>query len=100
MNINTVHMTGNLTTGLPLGVYEFGIVAVLSTRAGLAIHQVQAQEGEHFRGGFQVDAFAFKNDAYLYLVDQAAGLTDEQRIELGLRGNAGLSPTTVLPPPA
>jgi hypothetical protein len=26
---------------------------------------------------------AFKNDAYLYLVDQAEGLTDEQRIELG-----------------
>jgi hypothetical protein len=33
--------------------------------------------------GLQVDVFAFKHDAYLYLVDQAEGLTDEQRIELG-----------------
>jgi hypothetical protein len=34
-------------------------------------------------GGLQADVFAFENDAYLYLVDQAEGLTDEQRIELG-----------------
>jgi hypothetical protein len=27
--------------------------------------------------------FAFKNDAYIYLVDQAEGLTDEQWIEFG-----------------
>ena len=33
--------------------------------------------------GLQVDVFAFEHDAYHYLVDQAEGLTDEQRIELG-----------------
>ena len=30
----------------------------------------------------QTDVFAFERDAYLYLVDQAEGLTDAQRIEL------------------
>jgi hypothetical protein len=30
----------------------------------------------------QVDVFAFETDAYLYLVDQAEGLTDAHRIEL------------------
>ena len=33
--------------------------------------------------GLQVDVFAFEHAAYLYLVDQADGLTDEQWIELG-----------------
>jgi hypothetical protein len=32
--------------------------------------------------GLQVDVFAFERDAYLYLVDQAEGLTDAQRIAL------------------
>jgi hypothetical protein len=32
--------------------------------------------------GLQADVFAFERDAYLYLVDQAEGLTDAQRIEL------------------
>jgi hypothetical protein len=32
--------------------------------------------------GIQADVFAFERDAYLYLVDQAEGLTDAQRIEL------------------
>ena len=32
--------------------------------------------------GLQADVFAFEHDAYLYLVDQAEGLTDAQRIEL------------------
>jgi hypothetical protein len=32
--------------------------------------------------GIQADVFAFEADAYLYLVDQAEGLNDSQRIEL------------------
>jgi hypothetical protein len=32
--------------------------------------------------GLQANVFAFEPDAYLYLVDQAEGLTDAQRIEL------------------
>jgi hypothetical protein len=31
---------------------------------------------------FKPNVFAFERDAYLYLVDQAEGLTDAQRIEL------------------
>ena len=32
--------------------------------------------------GIQADVFAFENDAYFYLVDQAESLTDAQRIAL------------------
>jgi hypothetical protein len=67
-----------------------------NSEGGITVYSVAC----YLSQGLQVDVFAFKNDAYLYLVDQAEGLTDEQRIELGLRGNAGLSPTTILPPPA
>jgi hypothetical protein len=36
----------------------------------------------NFTGGVQADVFAFERDAYLYLADQAEGLTDPQRAEL------------------
>jgi hypothetical protein len=36
----------------------------------------------HLSDGLQADVFAFEADAYLYLVDQAEGPTDEERIEL------------------
>jgi hypothetical protein len=32
--------------------------------------------------GIQADVFSFERDAYLYLADQAEGLTDAQRSEL------------------
>ena len=34
--------------------------------------------------GIQADVFSFESDAYLYLADQAEGLTDAQRAELEL----------------
>jgi hypothetical protein len=46
---------------------------------GIAVYSVAC----YLSQGLQVDVFAFEHDAYLYLVDQAEGLTDEQRIELG-----------------
>jgi hypothetical protein len=50
-----------------------------NSEGGITVYSVAC----HLLQGLQVDVFAFKNDAYLYLVDQAEGLTDEQRIELG-----------------
>ena len=47
---------------------------------GITVYTVACYLSE---GGLQADVFAFEHDAYLYLVDQAEGLTDEQRIELG-----------------
>ena len=47
---------------------------------GITVYTVACYLSE---GGLQADVFAFAHDAYLYLVDQAEGLTDEQRIELG-----------------
>jgi hypothetical protein len=47
---------------------------------GITVYTVACHLSE---GGLQADVFAFEHDAYLYLVDQAEGLTDEQRIELG-----------------
>ena len=50
-----------------------------SAEGGITVYTVACYLSE----GLQADVFAFENDAYLYLVDQAEGLTDEQRIELG-----------------
>ena len=50
-----------------------------NSHGGNTVHSVAC----YLSQGLQVDVLAFKNDAYLYLVDQAEGLTDEQRIELG-----------------
>jgi hypothetical protein len=47
---------------------------------GITVYTVACYLSE---GGLQADVFAFEHDAYLYLVDQAEGLTDEHRIELG-----------------
>ena len=50
-----------------------------NSEGGLTVYSVAC----YLSQGLQVDVFAFAHDAYLYLVDQAEGLTDEQRIELG-----------------
>jgi hypothetical protein len=50
-----------------------------NSEGGITVHSVAC----YLSQGLQVDVFAFAHDAYLYLVDQAEGLTDEQRIELG-----------------
>jgi hypothetical protein len=50
-----------------------------NSEGGITVYSVAC----YLSQGLQVDVFAFKNDAYLYLVDQAEFLTDEQRIELG-----------------
>ena len=50
-----------------------------NSAGGITVYSVACYLSE---GGLQADVFAFENDAYLYLVDQAEGLTDEQRIEL------------------
>jgi hypothetical protein len=49
-----------------------------NSEGGITVYSVAC----YLSQGLQVDVFAFKHDAYLYLVDQAEGLTDEQRIEL------------------
>jgi hypothetical protein len=36
----------------------------------------------YLTAGIQADVFSFERDAYLYLADQAEGLTDAQRAEL------------------
>jgi hypothetical protein len=46
--------------------------------AGITMYSVACYMSQ----GLQADVFAFEPDAYLYLVDQAEGLTDPQRIEL------------------
>ena len=46
--------------------------------AGITVYSVAC----YLSQGIQADVFAFERDAYLYLVDQAEGLTDAQRIEL------------------
>ena len=51
-----------------------------NSEGGINVYSVACYLSE---GGLQADVFAFEHDAYLYLVDQAEGLTDEQRIELG-----------------
>jgi hypothetical protein len=50
-----------------------------NSEGGITVYSVAC----HLSQSLQVDVFAFEHDAYLYLVDQAEGLTDEQRIELG-----------------
>jgi hypothetical protein len=50
-----------------------------NSKGGITVYSVAC----YLSQGLQVDVFAFNNDAYPYLVDQAEGLTDEQRIELG-----------------
>jgi hypothetical protein len=47
--------------------------------SGITVYSVACYMSQ----GLQADVFAFERDAYLYLIDQAEGLTDEQRIELG-----------------
>src|SRR6202162_1660648 len=76
-----------------------------NSEGGITVYSVAC----YLSQGLQVDVFAFKNDAYLYLVDQAEGLTDEQRIDLGhlaelpdreafwMLFNASVSPLTSLP---
>ena len=46
-----------------------------NSEGGITVYSVAC----YLSQGLQVDVFAFKNDAYLNLVDQAEGLTDEQR---------------------
>ena len=46
---------------------------------GITVYTVACQLSD----GLQANVFSFETDAYLFLVDQAEGLTDEQRIELG-----------------
>ena len=48
-----------------------------NSAGGITVYSVACYLSE---GGLQADVFAFENDAYLYLVDQAEGLTDQQRI--------------------
>jgi hypothetical protein len=50
-----------------------------NSAGGITVYNVACYLSE---GGLQADVFAFENDAYLYLVDQAEGLTDKQRDEL------------------
>jgi hypothetical protein len=50
-----------------------------NSKGGITVYSVAC----YLSQGLQVDVLALKNDAYLYLVDQAEGLTNEQRIELG-----------------
>ena len=50
-----------------------------NSEGGITVYSV----GCYLSQGLQVDVLAFEHDAYLYLVDQAEGLTDEQRTELG-----------------
>ena len=50
-----------------------------NSEGGITVYSVAC----YLSQGLQVDVFAFEHDAHLYLVDQAEGLTDEQRIELG-----------------
>ena len=50
-----------------------------NSAGGITVYSVACYRSE---GGLQADVFAFENDAYLYLVDQAEGLTDQQRIGL------------------
>ena len=49
-----------------------------NSHGGIIVYTVACNLSE----GIQADVFAFEHDAYLYLVDQAEGLTDAQRIEL------------------
>ena len=49
-----------------------------NSHGGTTVYTVACNLSE----GIQADVFAFEHDAYLYLVDQAEGLTDAQRIEL------------------
>ena len=51
-----------------------------NSHGGITVYTVACNLSE----GIQADVFAFEHDAYLYLVDQAEGLTDAQRIELVL----------------
>ena len=50
-----------------------------NSHGGITVYTVACNLSE----GIQADVFAFERDAYLCLVDQAEGLTDAQRIELG-----------------
>ena len=47
--------------------------------SGITVYTVAC----YLSGGLQANVFSFETDAYLFLVDQAEGLTDERRIELG-----------------
>ena len=49
-----------------------------NSHGGITVYTVACNLSE----GIQADVFSFEHDAYLYLVDQAEGLTDAQRIEL------------------
>ena len=49
-----------------------------NSHGGITVYTVACNLSE----GIQADVFAFEHDAYLYLVDQAEGLTDAQRSEL------------------
>ena len=48
------------------------------SHCGITVYTVACNLSE----GMQTEVFAFELDAYLYLVEQAEGLTDPQRIEL------------------
>src|SRR5271154_4639539 len=58
--------------------YRTWIKSVDNSDAGITVYSVAC----YLSQGIQADVFAFERDAYLYLVDQAEGLTDAQRIEL------------------
>src|SRR5258708_40327291 len=49
-----------------------------NSHGGITVYTVACNLSE----GIQADVFAFEHHAYLYLVDQAEGLADAQRIEL------------------
>jgi len=58
--------------------YRTWIKADDNSDAGITVYSVAC----YLSQGIQADVFAFETDAYLFLVDQAEGLTDAQRIEL------------------
>jgi|ERR1700730_12287682 hypothetical protein len=49
-----------------------------NSAGGITVYSVACYLSE----GLQANVFSFETDAYLFLVDQAEGLTDAQRIEL------------------
>jgi hypothetical protein len=49
-----------------------------NSESGITLYTVACQLSD----GLQANVFSFETDAYLFLVDQAEGLTDAQRIEL------------------
>ena len=60
-----------------------------SAEGGITVYTVACNLSD----GVQANVFSFEQDAYLFLVDQAEGLTDAQRSELKSSPRAKIEPS-------